>query len=257
MTIICLDWETAHQHGEAWISHHRLRHRLFVERQAWRVPTYNQLEYDQFDTPAAKYLVWLDGRGQARGVARLIPTTRPYMVEALWPDLVSGELPHTPEIWEATRFGCDRELDPTTRRTIVAELICGCQEYGLANGIESYLGVMPMAIFKHVIAGAGCAVTYAGPTRRMERHEIAAAYIDVSPQTLATVRARASSAIRFCMHLCRWPPRRRKQLGSWPEPQDEQVHSHSPSRSFDPGDDLKSAFLDQSSWIVRSRHRVD
>lgn len=192
MTIICLDWETAHHYGEAWISHHRLRHRLFVERQAWQVPTYNRLEYDQFDTPAAKYLVWLDGRGQARGVARLIPTTRPYMVEALWPDLVAGDLPHTAAIWEATRFGCDRNLDPMTRRAVVSELICGCQEYGLANGIESYLGVMPTAIFKHVIAGAGCPVTYAGPTRRMERHEIAAAYIDVSPQTLAEVRKRGS-----------------------------------------------------------------
>ncbi len=74
MSGVCLDWETAHVHGEAWISHHRLRHRLFVKRQNWEVPSYNSLEYGEFDTPAAKYLLWLDEKGQARATTRLIPT---------------------------------------------------------------------------------------------------------------------------------------------------------------------------------------
>lgn len=190
MTIICLDWQSAHLHGEAWISHHRLRHRLFVARQGWRVPTYEDLEYDQFDTPAAKYLVWLDSRRQARGVVRLIPTTRPYMVEALWPELVAGALPHEPRIWEATRFGCDRDLEPALRRVVVSELICACQEFGLANGIDRYLGVMPLAVFKHVLAGAGCPLDYLGPSLKMGRHKIAAAYIEVSLSVLAAVRQR-------------------------------------------------------------------
>src|SRR5688572_22902087 len=112
MPLVCLDWETAHLHGVAWISQHRLRHRLFVERQHWNVPTYKNLEYDQFDTPAAKYLLWLDWMGMARGVVRLVPTTQPYMVETLWPGLVRGSLPKSPSIWEASRFGCDRNLEP-------------------------------------------------------------------------------------------------------------------------------------------------
>jgi N-acyl-L-homoserine lactone synthetase len=104
MPIVYLDWETAHLHGEAWISHHRLRYRLFVERQQWNVPHVSGFEYDQFDTPAAKYVLWIDDNGQARGMTRLIPTTRPYMVQTLWPDLVDGELHCTPLVWEATRF---------------------------------------------------------------------------------------------------------------------------------------------------------
>jgi N-acyl-L-homoserine lactone synthetase len=190
MTIICLDWETAHRHGEAWISQHRLRHRLFVERQGWQVPSYHELEYDQFDTPAAKYLVWLDGRGQARGIVRLIPTTRPYMVRGLWPQLVQGVLPHTDTIWEATRFGCDRDLAPQIRRVVVSELICGCLEFGLANGIERYLGVMPLAIFRHVMIAAGCRITYAGPNIQMGRHAVAAAFIEISKDVLSDVRER-------------------------------------------------------------------
>ena len=38
------------------------------------------MEYDQYDTPAATYFVWQDGEGVVRGVARVIPTDRPYML---------------------------------------------------------------------------------------------------------------------------------------------------------------------------------
>src|SRR3984893_12275140 len=147
MRTICVTWETAHCHGEAWISHHRLRYRMFVERQRWTVPNYKDLEYDEFDTPAATYILSLDQHQRARGAARLIPTTRPYMVESLWADLVNSELPHCNSVWEASRFGCDRDLDATTRRQVIAELILGCQEFGIANGIHKYLGVMPVRIF--------------------------------------------------------------------------------------------------------------
>lgn len=191
MPVMCLSWESAHLHGEAWISHHRLRHRIFVERQGWEVPEYNGLEYDQFDTPAARYVLWLDEHHEARGVTRLIPTTQPYMIQVLWPELIDGPLPRTPTIWEATRFGCDRDLDPPTRRRVIAELICGCQEFGIANGISKYVGVMPTAVFRHVIAAAGCPVTQLGPVRRMKDHDIAAAHIEVGPSTLARVRSGA------------------------------------------------------------------
>lgn len=189
MPIVCLSWETANLYGDAWISHHRLRHRLFVERQGWTVPSYRGLEYDQFDTPAARYVLWLDRHGAARGAARLIPTTQPYMLKTLWPDLVEGDPPQSGVIWEASRFGCDRDLDPRQRRRVIAELICGCQEFGIDNGVSKYIGVMPLQIFKHVFMAVGCTVTIAGRPRQIGRHDVAAAYIDVSTQMLAAVRA--------------------------------------------------------------------
>ncbi|MGA2286886.1 acyl-homoserine-lactone synthase [Bradyrhizobium sp.] len=191
MTVLVLSWENAHLHGEAWISHHRLRHQIFVGRQSWDVPTYNSLEYDQFDTPAARYLVWIDDNGQARGVARLLPTTRPYMIKSLWPELLQHSPPETETIWEATRFGCDRSLTPSTRRRVVAELICGCLEFGLANGISQYLGLMPVAVFNHVIMAAGCKVEIQAANFHMGRHDVAAGYIDVTLSSLLEVRLRA------------------------------------------------------------------
>lgn len=194
MPVVCLSWETAHLHGETWISHHRLRHRLFVERQQWDVPTFRGFEYDQFDTPAAQYLIWLDGRGETRGVARLLPTTRPYMVKTLWPELVSGELPESDAVWEVTRFGCDHSLDPKARRRAVAEILCAMQEFGLQRGMDGYLVVTPRRLLKRVVVNAGCTVTILGPERNLGRRPAVAGYIHIDRDTLTVLRRRAGIA---------------------------------------------------------------
>jgi N-acyl-L-homoserine lactone synthetase len=112
------------------------------------------------------------------------------MLRELWPDLIEGPLPSSPGIWEATRFCCDPQLSPQLRRRIVGDLICGCQEFGIEHGIAKYLSVMPVGLFRQVIIASGCDVTFLGPSRRMGRHEVAAAYVDVSTATLANVRCR-------------------------------------------------------------------
>lgn len=194
MSVVCINWETVHLYGEAWASHFRLRHRIFRQRQGWQLPSWDGMEYDQFDTPAARYLLWLDEEQQARGVTRLIPTTRPYMLKTLWPDWIREDLPRTPTVWEATRFGCDRDLPAECRRRIVAELICACQEFGLKNNVTKYLGIMPVALFKRVIAAAGCPVEILSPPRQMAGQTTAAGYIQVSASVLARVRARRDVA---------------------------------------------------------------
>lgn len=192
LAVICLNWENAHLHGEAWISHHRLRHRLFVERQGWEVPTVRGMEHDQFDTPAAQYLLWVDNKGMTQGVARLLPTTRPYMVQQLWPDLVPGELPKSDSVWEATRFGCDQTLSPVVRRRAVAEILCAMQEYGLEHGIDRYLAVMAERLLKCVVVKAGCRITVLGPQRTFGRLATVAAYLTVAPDVLDELRRRAA-----------------------------------------------------------------
>lgn len=191
MPILSLNWETAHLYGDAWISHHRLRYRLFVERQGWDVPAVRGLEHDEFDTPAAQYLVWADKAGDVRGATRLLPTVRPYMMQKLWPDLVGGVLPQSESVWEATRFGCDHSLERAERRRAVAELLCAMQEYGLQNGIEAYLAVMPLRLLKCVVVKAGCQVKLLGPARLIGRFPTVAACLTVSTAVLAELRRRA------------------------------------------------------------------
>lgn len=190
MAVVSLNWETIHLHGEMWISHHRLRHRLFVERQGWDVPSYRGMEHDEFDTPAAQYLLWVDSEGQTRGMVRLLPTTQPYMLRKLWPDLVPGELPESDSVWEATRFGCDHDLDAATRRRAVAEILYAMHEYGIANNVERYLAVMPILLFKRVIMKAGCDVKMLGPQRTFGRLAACAAYLEVNREVLGELRRR-------------------------------------------------------------------
>lgn len=192
MAVVSLNWESAHLHGETWISHHRLRYRLFVERQGWEVPSVRGLEHDEFDTPAAQYLLWADEKGVARGAARLLPTTRPYMLKKLWPDLMPGKLPESEAVWEATRFGCDRSLSNATRRRVVAEILCAMQEYGLMHGIERYLVVMPVRLLKRVVVKAGCQVRVLGLERQLGRLPAAAAYLKITPEVLTELQRRAS-----------------------------------------------------------------
>ncbi len=192
MSVVCLTWETIHLHGEAWISHHRLRHRLFVDRLGWAVPSYRGIEHDQFDTPTARYLLSVDDAGQTQGMLRLLPTTEPYMLQRLWPEMARGSLPASAAVWEATRFGCDPSLDPRTRRRVVNEILCATQEFGVQHGLKGFLVVMPVRLLKFVVARAGYDVRLLGGERMLGKLPAVAAWLDVSPEILCRVRQRCA-----------------------------------------------------------------
>ncbi len=190
--IDCVTLETSHLFADAMASQHRLRHRVFVEQQRWDVPTFHGMEYDQYDTPAAVYLVWRDFEGEARAVARLSPTNRPYMVRDLWPDLVqSRALPDSPHIWEGTRLCVDQKLPKDIRRRAVSELLAGCLEYGLAHDIHEYIIVAPMIVLR-TYKLCGCSIEALGTPRAIDGAELTAATCDVDENILQVVRQRAN-----------------------------------------------------------------
>lgn len=190
------NWESAHCHGDALASQHRLRHRIFVERQGYQVPTYNGLEYDSFDTPAAYYAVRRDDQGVVRAVNRLISCDQPYMLQHLWPGLVEAcDLPTTGNIWEGSRIGVDDRLDARTRDRYFAELLCGVLEFGLSRGIDWYIGVMPAAIVQRSMIGAGLDVDLLGTPRIVdESWRVVPVRINVTEASLAEVRRRKGIA---------------------------------------------------------------
>ena len=84
--IDCVSISTSHFfYGNPIYEQHRLRHECIVQRQSWNVPTIRNMEYDQYDNPAACYFVWRDVDGKAHGSSRLYPTDRPYMLEEVFP----------------------------------------------------------------------------------------------------------------------------------------------------------------------------
>src|SRR6202161_4593468 len=143
---------TAHLFQDALASQARLRFRVFVQQRGLPHAHYGGLEYDEFDTPSAVYLVWR-GRGQVvRGLVRLLRTDRPYMLKSFWPWLVaSGQLPEAADVWEMTRVCVDKTVAPALRRTIVAELLVAAHEFFVDQGSIGMIGVTRAHLLSHFI----------------------------------------------------------------------------------------------------------
>ena len=189
--ILCVTYETASHFKNALLSQHRLRYQSCIKRQNWEVPTINEMEYDNFDSKATTYLIWIDPKdGEAKGCSRLIRTDRPYMIQTIWPDLVQTiSLPSSPKILEGSRFCVDKHMAPHHRRRIIGELICAYLEYGLIEGIESIIGVMTPFIWKSVFCRSGWPVEFIGSEKQLDNGDkVVAGMMTVDVNTLIDVR---------------------------------------------------------------------
>lgn len=143
---------TAHRYQDALASQARLRHDVFVKRRGLPHSSYEGLEFDEFDTPAARYLVWRDEKRVVRGMARLLPTVCPYMLKSYWPFLAEdGRLPCSDGIVEVTRVCVDKSLPPALRRIVFPELLCAIQELLRTTGGEGMVGVTREHLLSHFV----------------------------------------------------------------------------------------------------------
>lgn len=188
--LIAVNVKTFHQYGDVYPQILRLRYRQFKERQGYNVPVFEDMEFDQYDTPATTYLAWITENGALAGTSRLVPTTHPYMLKELWPDMVDGELPCEPNVWEGTRICIDKGLDPELRDRIKWHIILGYLEFGIANGIERYIGVMQNMIWSRVFIQSGWEVEFLGSERIIDRIRTRAGQVIVSQEALQRVRTR-------------------------------------------------------------------
>lgn len=129
---------------------HRLRYRIFKQRLRWDVTASDGMERDQFDDLRPTYLI--AGDREITGAWRLLPTTGPYMLADVFPELLDGrDAPRRSTIWEASRFvvgvgGNDTDgLGALNRAT--HELCQGIVEFSMALGIKEFL-----AVYDHRIA---------------------------------------------------------------------------------------------------------
>jgi N-acyl-L-homoserine lactone synthetase len=143
---------TAHLFGDALASQARLRFTVFVNQRGLDHRFFEDMEYDEFDTPGSVYFVWRDKDEIVRGLLRLLPTTIPYMLKTYWPHLVEGgELPASPRIREVTRICVDRGYNSHVRLRIMPELLCALQEYCGAHDITHVIGVTRTHLIAHFI----------------------------------------------------------------------------------------------------------
>ncbi|WP_081604779.1 acyl-homoserine-lactone synthase [Micavibrio aeruginosavorus] len=187
--IITVSIENAHLYGDILPSIYRLRYRGFKQRQNYDVPEYKGMEYDAYDTPATTYLAWRDDNQIVRGCARLFPTSRPYMIEDLWPDLIQSiDKPKCDNVWEASRLCIDKDLPLALRRKIHGEILCALQEFGALNGIEWMLGVMTPLIWRAVFINSGWPIDFLGSKNLGGREQISAGRMNISESILSNLR---------------------------------------------------------------------
>ena len=70
------------------------RREVFINQLGWELNTTNGMELDEFDGPDAVYVCSQGDEGNVNGVARLLPTTGPYLMEKVFPQLWGESMFH-------------------------------------------------------------------------------------------------------------------------------------------------------------------
>ncbi|SDE57625.1 acyl-homoserine-lactone synthase [Ruegeria marina] len=144
-----------HEHGTLLVKYLEARKSIFIDRLNWTVSEADGMEFDQYDTPACRWVV-LHEFGEVLGGVRLLPTTArcgtySYMLrdaqngllEGLPRDVLFFEAPVKPFVWEASRFFIT-ETVPSTRRTDVQQkLFDSMARTAVQNGASKILGIVP------------------------------------------------------------------------------------------------------------------
>ena len=129
------------------------RKQVFVDLLGWDVPVIEgRYEVDQFDDGDATYLVVPDEEGGHAGSARLLCTTRPHILDSLFPQLCAVTLPRGEDILEITRFCLARRLGARRRLETRNRLVSGIVDFALENGIRTYTGVAELGWLQQILA---------------------------------------------------------------------------------------------------------
>ncbi|MES2844829.1 MAG: acyl-homoserine-lactone synthase [Pseudomonadota bacterium] len=136
MQTTTLSFANIHNHGELFANMLRARRELFIVHNKWNLPEAMGMEYDQYDTPASRWVVVHDDAGQVLAGNRLTPTTTrcgiyTYMIrdaqrgllDTIPSDLLYDPAPVGPMIWESSRLFVSHDVPASIRRKVHAKLI--------------------------------------------------------------------------------------------------------------------------------------
>lgn len=174
------------------------RKSVFVDLLKWDIPVLDgRYEVDQFDDVHATYLILAEPDGIHLGSARLLPTTRPHILDSFFSGLCEDAPPRDADIFEITRFCLDRRLRARERRQVRDMLINALVDHALATGITAYSAIAEIGWFQQILA-FGWRCMPLGLPRVINGAMLAALRIDITPETPALLAAGriAGSALR-------------------------------------------------------------
>ena len=156
MQTTTLSFENLHNHGELFANMLRARRELFIVHNKWDLPEALGMEYDQYDTPASRWIAIHDEVGQVYAGIRLTPTTArcgiySYMIRdaqrgllnSLPTDLLHDEAPIDPFIWECTRVFVLHSTPQNLRRRVHGYMVGAMVRSARELGASQLIAITP------------------------------------------------------------------------------------------------------------------
>ncbi len=142
-------------HQQAFVEFGKLRKADFVDKKGWNVPVFEGLdvEYDWFDTLDACYVVYRDRSGNVRGGCRMLSTMQPYMLETIFPHMISGPMPKSPAIWENTRLVIDESISIEEQSIVFSELNIAGLEWLIDRGVTNTIMMTTVQLAEFGMSG--------------------------------------------------------------------------------------------------------
>lgn len=156
MQTTTLSFENIHNHGELFANLLRARRQSFIVQNKWDLPEALGMEYDQYDTPASRWIAVHNDLGEVLAGIRLTPTTArcgiyTYMIrdaqrqllDSIPSDLLFDTAPVAQNIWESSRVFVSHTTPQRLRRRVHLSLMMEMTSAARALGATQLLGLIP------------------------------------------------------------------------------------------------------------------
>lgn len=155
MQTTTLSYSNIHQHGELFANLFRARRDSFILRNNWDLPQTEGMEFDQYDTPQARWVA-VHEYGHVLAGARLAPTTArcgiySYMIRDAQRGVLGGDIPQDllwdaapvdPHVWELTRGFVRSDVPQSMRRRVQIALTNSFMAAAREAGASRMLGMV-------------------------------------------------------------------------------------------------------------------
>ncbi|MGR3289586.1 MAG: acyl-homoserine-lactone synthase [Paracoccaceae bacterium] len=155
MQTTTLSFENMHNHGELFANIFRARHETFIQQAKWDLPHADGMEYDQYDTPASRWIA-VHEFGEVLAGVRLTPTTHrcgiySYMIrdaqlgllDSIPSNLLDQEAPVANHVWESSRIFVSHKVPAKMRTRVQLGLINEMTVSARILGASLILGLIP------------------------------------------------------------------------------------------------------------------
>ena len=189
-----LSFANMHNHGELFANILRARRDSFIIKKGWDLPETMGMEFDQYDTPASRWLAVYDDMGNVLAGVRLTPTTArcgiySYMIrdaqngllDSIPNDLLYDEAPIDSGTWEVTRGFVAKDIPANIRHRVRMKLVLEMLRTSRELGVRRMLALLP-SNWHRWAARCKLDMVAAGRSMNMGGIDYQAVWIDFSTQ---------------------------------------------------------------------------